>query len=128
MKTPLLTLGHKWLVSFSQETQNLSDIKSMAYFLSIYTLSDEFYNMMSVSVTFFPSILGVNHFPILGKIFPQSQLSITPSLKPFPQYPHKEKFSEWNGKITLWKCSSPLTPNLFDSVTSNNLTDDNFSF
>ena len=30
-----------WLVSVSQETQNLSYIKSVAYFLSIYALSDK---------------------------------------------------------------------------------------
>ena len=46
MKTPLLALGHKWLMSVSQETQNPSYMKSMACFLSIYTLNDEFYNVM----------------------------------------------------------------------------------
>ena len=44
----------------------------MGYFLFIHSLSDEL-----ECVTFFLSfIVGVSHFPILGKNFPQSHLII----------------------------------------------------
>ena len=43
----------------------------MAYFLSIYTLSDKL-----EQVTFLPLIVPVNHFLILREDFPQSHLII----------------------------------------------------
>ena len=41
-------------------------IKSVEYFLSIHTLSNELDDLM----TFLSLIVGVIHFPILGKTFP----------------------------------------------------------
>ena len=43
----------------------------MSYFLSIHTVSDEL-----EKVTFLSLVVGVSHFSILGKNFPQSHLII----------------------------------------------------
>ena len=55
----------------------LTGINSMVYCLYIHGLSDEL-----EQATFFTLIVGVSHFPISGKNFPQSHLVI---IKKYPE-------------------------------------------
>ena len=78
VKTPLLALGCKWFVSIFEETQNLSYINSMAYFLSIYTLNDSNkllspFNCRGKSFLYFrgkiPSV-SIKYQPLPPNLFP----------------------------------------------------------
>ena len=62
-------------------------IDSMAYFLSIHSLSSEL-----EQVTFFSLIVGISHFSILGKNFPQSHLIILRECPQKQRYPHVKIF------------------------------------
>ena len=62
-------------------------IDSMAYFLSIHSLSSEL-----EQVTFLSLIVGISHFSILGKNFPQSHLIILRECPQKQPYPHVKIF------------------------------------